>query len=112
MDSPSPVSPVSLRLLGDRVLVLPVEAQKETANGIVMPDSAKDRHQRGIVVELGLGRIPNADGVVIDPLDFLEHGQKVTFYRHAAEDMKVQDATGKTFDLKLMSLSAVIGISR
>jgi chaperonin GroES len=43
--------------LDDRVVVEPVEAEQTTAGGIVLPDSAKEKPQRGKVVAVGPGRL-------------------------------------------------------
>ncbi|MCA9192583.1 MAG: co-chaperone GroES [Planctomycetales bacterium] len=48
---------VSIRPLDDRVVVKPVEAEEKTAGGIVLPDSAKEKPQRGTVVAVGPGRL-------------------------------------------------------
>ena len=48
---------VNIRPLDDRVVVEPVEAEEMTAGGIVLPDSAKERPQRGKVVAVGPGRL-------------------------------------------------------
>ncbi|KAA5544344.1 co-chaperone GroES [Roseiconus nitratireducens] len=46
-----------LRPLDDRVVVQPVEAETTTAGGIVLPDSAKEKPQRGTIVAVGPGRL-------------------------------------------------------
>src|SRR5688572_25413504 len=46
-----------LRPLDDRVVVQPVEAEQKTAGGIVLPDSAKEKPQRGKVVAVGPGKL-------------------------------------------------------
>jgi chaperonin GroES len=46
-----------IRPLDDRVVVEPVEAEERTAGGIVLPDSAKEKPQRGHVVALGPGKL-------------------------------------------------------
>src|SRR5690349_20046862 len=46
-----------LRPLDDRVVVQPVEAEEKTAGGIVLPDSAKEKPQRGKVVAVGQGML-------------------------------------------------------
>ena len=48
---------VNIRPLDDRVVVEPVEAEETTAGGIVLPDSAKERPQRGKVVAIGPGKL-------------------------------------------------------
>jgi chaperonin GroES len=46
-----------VRPLDDRVVVQPVEAEEKTAGGIVLPDSAKEKPQRGKVVAVGAGKL-------------------------------------------------------
>ena len=46
-----------IRPLDDRVVVEPIEAEETTAGGIVLPDSAKEKPQRGTVVAVGPGRL-------------------------------------------------------
>jgi len=48
---------VALKPLDDRVVVSPLSAEETTAGGIVLPDSAKEKPQRGKVVALGPGRL-------------------------------------------------------
>jgi chaperonin GroES len=48
---------VRLRPLDDRVVVEPMEAEERTSGGIVLPDSAKERPQRGTIVSLGPGKL-------------------------------------------------------
>ena len=46
---------IKIRPLDDRVVVVPLEAESRTAGGIVLPDSAKERPQRGTVLAVGPG---------------------------------------------------------
>lgn len=48
---------LKIRPLDDRVVVQPEEAEETTAGGIVLPDSAKEKPQRGTVVAVGPGRL-------------------------------------------------------
>ena len=48
---------LNLRPLDDRVVVEPQEAEERTSGGIVLPDTAKERPQRGTVVSIGPGRM-------------------------------------------------------
>ena len=48
---------VRLRPLDDRVVVEPQEAEERTAGGIVLPDTAKEKPQRGKVISIGPGRL-------------------------------------------------------
>jgi chaperonin GroES len=48
---------MTLKPLDDRVVVQPVEAEEKTAGGIVLPDAAKEKPQRGTVKAVGPGRL-------------------------------------------------------
>jgi chaperonin GroES len=53
----STMAKLKLRPLDDRVVVQPEEAEETTAGGIVLPDSAKEKPQRGTVVAVGPGKL-------------------------------------------------------
>jgi chaperonin GroES len=59
-------SKMSIRPLGDRVLVKRVEAEEKTAGGILLPDSAQEKPKEGKVIAIGEGRT-------------LDNGQRSTF---------------------------------
>ncbi len=46
---------VSIKPLADRVLLEPIEAETTTASGIIIPDSAKEKPQKGKVIAIGKG---------------------------------------------------------
>ena len=48
---------INFRPMDDRVLVEPVEADETTAGGIILPDTAREKPQRGVVVATGPGRL-------------------------------------------------------
>jgi chaperonin GroES len=48
---------LNLRPLDDRVVVEPQEAEERTAGGIVLPDTAKERPQRGTILSVGPGKL-------------------------------------------------------
>ena len=72
--------------LGDRVLVAPLEAEEKTAGGIVIPDAAKEKQQRGKVVAVGKGRV-NEDGK-LTPLE-VKAGDEVLFGRYSGSEIKI-----------------------
>lgn len=63
-----------IRPLDDRVVVEPIEAEERTAGGIVLPDSAKERPQRGTVVAVGPGKL-------------LESGQRGELSVHVGDEV-------------------------
>ena len=48
---------LNLKPLDDRIVVEPLAAEERTAGGIVLPDSAKEKPQRGTVLAIGIGRL-------------------------------------------------------
>jgi chaperonin GroES len=48
---------ISIRPLDDRIVVEPLNAEEKTAGGIVLPDAAKEKPQRGTVVAVGPGKL-------------------------------------------------------
>jgi chaperonin GroES len=50
------MSKVNIKPLADRVLVEPAEAEEKTASGIIIPDTAKEKPQKGKVVAVGEGK--------------------------------------------------------
>jgi chaperonin GroES len=78
----------TLRPLGDRVVVRPVEQEEVTASGIVLPDTAKEKPQRGEVIAVGPGRLTD-DGSRL-PMD-VKDGEQVLFAKYAGTEVKVGD---------------------
>lgn len=72
--------------LGDRVLVEPLEAEEKTASGIVIPDSAKEKQQKGKVIAVGKGRI--AEDGKLTPLEVKVNDQ-VLFGRYSGTEVKL-----------------------
>lgn len=56
---------VKFELFDDRVLVKPSEAETKTAGGIIIPDTAKEKPQRGTVVAVGKGKYAEQTGNLI-----------------------------------------------
>ena len=79
----------SLIPLGDRVVVERDEGEQKTAGGILLPDSAKDKPARGVVVSVGEGRL--TDKGTRHPLQ-VKPGDRVVFTSYAGEPFKVGDA--------------------
>ena len=72
--------------LGDRVVIEPLEAEEKSAGGIVIPDTAKEKQQKGKVIAVGKGHV-NEDGKVT-PLEVKANDQ-VLFGRYAGSEIKV-----------------------
>lgn len=77
-----------VRPLGDRVLVRPIEREEVTKSGIVLPDTAKEKPQRGEVLAVGQGRV-NDKGDRL-PMD-VKAGDQVLFAKYAGTELKIED---------------------
>jgi chaperonin GroES len=79
---------LNLKPLGDRVVIEPVEKDEETFAGgaLVLPETAKERPQQGIIVAVGPGR-KDEDGERI-PMD-VEEGQRVLYAKYAGTEIKI-----------------------
>ena len=64
---------MNLNPLDDRVVVEPLSAEETTAGGIVLPDSAKEKPQRGEVVSVGPGKDGNL--MTVQPGDIVLYGK-------------------------------------
>ncbi len=75
-----------LQPLNDRVIVKRVEAESKTAGGIILPDSAKEKPQEGIIMAIGEGRLnKNGDR---SPLQ-VKTKDRVIFSSYAGTEIKV-----------------------
>ena len=79
---------MNLRPLGDRVVVKPVDREERTKSGIVLPDTAKEKPQEGIVEAVGTGRILDNGQKV--PME-LQVGDKVLYAKYAGNEFKLED---------------------
>jgi len=77
---------ISIRPLGEKVLVKRLEAEEKTAGGIVLPDTAKEKPKRGTVLSVGEGRLLDTGGR--EPLQVKE-GDQVLFSSYAGTEVKV-----------------------
>jgi len=78
--------PLKLTPLGDRVAVRPLDDEQTTKSGIVLPDTAKEKPQRGEVLAAGAGRVKD-DGARA-PMD-VTVGDTVLFARYAGAEFKL-----------------------
>jgi chaperonin GroES len=79
---------LKLRPLGDRVLIKPIGREEMTKSGIVLPDTAKEKPQRGTVVAVGAGRVDDdGERIAVD----VEIGNEVLFAKYAGTEFKLED---------------------
>ena len=79
---------VVLKPLEDRIVVRPLEAVQTTASGLVIPDTAKEKPQEGIVEAVGTGRI--LDNGTKAPME-LKVGDKVLYAKYAGNEFKLDE---------------------
>ncbi|QDV64274.1 MULTISPECIES: co-chaperone GroES [Crateriforma] len=81
-------SNVKLQPLGERIVVQREESEDVTAGGIVLPDSAKEKPARGVVIAVGTGKLLD-DGSRSESQ--LKDGDRVLFSSYAGESVEVGD---------------------
>ena len=79
---------VKIQPLGDRVLVKPVEAKETKRSGIIIPDTAKEKPQEGLVVACGKGKTTD-DGKVLS-MD-VKAGDKILYGKYSGSEIKLED---------------------
>jgi chaperonin GroES len=79
---------VNLTPLGDRVVVKPLGREETTKSGIVLPDTAKEKPQRGTVVAAGPGRRDDdGDRIALD----VKVGDQILFAKYSGTEFKLDD---------------------
>ena len=78
---------MNLKPLGDRLIVKPIDEEETTASGIVLPDTAKEKPQKGKVLAVGDGAIQE-DGSR-RPLDVAE-GDEVLYSKYGGTEVNVE----------------------
>ena len=93
---------INLKPLGDRLVVEPQEQEEMTASGIVLPETAKEKPQKGTVLSVGPGsRDDQGKRIAMD----VEVGNTVLFAKYAGTEIKLD---GKK--LLIMKESDILGI--
>ncbi len=75
---------MKLKPLGDRVVVEPIEQEEMTAGGIVLPETAKEKPQKGTVLAVGPGKVEDGNRVELD----VKEGDQVLFAKYAGTEIK------------------------
>ena len=79
---------ISVQPLGDRVIVKPLEQKEVKKNGIIIPDTIKEKPMEGEVVAVGKGRMTD-DGKLI-PME-VKIGDKVLYGKYSGTEIKMDD---------------------
>ena len=88
---------VNIQPLADRVLVEPAAAEEKTASGIIIPDTAKEKPQRGAVVAVGPGKLDEPTPVKV--------GDVVLYGKYAGTELQVEGV-----DYMMMRESDILAI--
>jgi chaperonin GroES len=79
---------MKIRPLQDRVLVKRVEAEEKTESGIIIPDTAKEKPQRGEVIAVGPGKMLES-GNKLTPT--VKPGDKILFSKYAGTEIDINN---------------------
>jgi chaperonin GroES len=93
---------IKVRPLDDRVVVKPLEAEEKTAGGIVLPDTAKEKPQKGTVVAVGPGKLLDSGkrhAVAV------KGGDVVLFGKYSGSDIKLDGE-----EYKILHESDLLGL--
>ncbi|MEI8389864.1 MAG: co-chaperone GroES [bacterium] len=96
------VSELKIRPLGDKILIKVLEETQTTTGGIILPDSAREKPQKGSVVAVGTGR--TLDNGNKEPMD-VKVGETVLFAKYGGSDLKFEGT-----EYKILSIRDILGI--
>ena len=91
---------MNLKPLEDRVIVKTVESEDVTASGIVLPDSAQEKPQRGKIIAVGEGRLDDSGKRV--PMD-VKKGDEVIYSKYGGTEVKIDGE-----ELLIMKVSDIL----
>jgi len=87
--------------LHDRVIVRPAKAEEKTAGGIIIPDTAKEKPQKGVVVAVGIGKYSEQSGTLIPVPQKV--GDVVLYGKYAGTEITIEGE-----DLLIMRASDIL----
>ena len=94
----------TLKPLGDRLVVEPIEAEETTASGILLPETAKEKPQEGKVIAAGPGKLDDSGNrVAMD----VKVGDRVLYAKYAGTEIKL-DGDNKVLILKESDVLALV----
>jgi len=93
---------MAIRPLADRIVIKVIEDTEQTSGGIFIPDSAKEKSQKGEIVATGAGK--TLDSGEREPMD-VKVGDIVLFAKYSGTDVKEGNKT-----LKILSIKDVLGV--
>ena len=86
-----------IKPLGDRIVIKVIEDTEQTSGGIFIPDSAKEKPQKGEVVAIGLGKMN--DKGEREPMD-VKVGDTILYAKYAGTDVKMDGTEYKSLSIK------------
>ncbi|MCX6388509.1 MAG: co-chaperone GroES [Solirubrobacterales bacterium] len=92
---------MKLKPLGDRLIIKAIDEEETTISGLVLPDTAKEKPQKGKVIAVGEGRVEDGERI---PLDVKE-GDEVLYSKYGGTEIKVDGE-----DLLVLRESDVLAI--
>ncbi len=91
----------SIKPLGDRVVVKPEPAEEKTASGLFIPDTAKEKPQRGNVLAVGPGKVENGNKIDMT----VSNGDTVLYGKYSGTEITMDGE-----DVLIMRESDILGI--
>lgn len=99
---PTTETKVAIKPLGDRVVLEVLEETEQTAGGIYLPETAREKPQKGLILAVGPGKL-NDSGKREEMQ--VQVGDKVLFAKYSGTDVKLTDK-----EVKIMSERDILGI--
>jgi len=93
---------MNVKPMEDRIIVRPLEAEQKTSGGIIIPDSAKERPQKGEVVAVGPGKYSDKGSKIEMSL---KKGDKILYGKYSGTEVKIDSE-----DYLIMRESDVLAI--
>ncbi len=93
---------VNIKPLGDRVVIRPAQREEVTASGVILPDTAKEKPQRGTILAVGPGKVnDNGQRTALE----VTEGSEVLYAKYAGTEVKVDGE-----DLLIVSEKDILAI--
>ncbi|MFT4604768.1 MAG: chaperonin GroES [Rhodothermales bacterium] len=90
-----------IKPLGDRVVVKPQPAEEKTASGLFIPDTAKEKPQKGTIIAVGPGRFENGNKIDMT----VKEGDTVLYGKYSGTEIELDSN-----DVLIMRESDILGI--
>ncbi|MCY3615016.1 MAG: co-chaperone GroES [Bacteroidetes bacterium] len=92
---------MKIQPLSDRVVVQSQDAEEQTASGLYIPDTAKEKPQRGVVLAVGPGRVENGNKIAMT----VKPGDTVLYGKYSGTEVTLDDT-----EYMIMRESDILGI--